>query len=147
MTQLKTKPIIVEQVIEAPLADVWSAISSWPLMRQWFFAEIASFEAVVGFQTEFNVECEGQHFLHQWKVLTVRKEKEISYSWRYNGIEGDSKVTWTLTEIPAGVKLVLTHQGHESFPQDNVIFSRESGEGGWRYFVQESLPRFLANTF
>ena len=48
-----------------------------------------------------------------------------------------------VTETPGGTNLKLTHAGHDTFPNDNPIFSRESGEAGWRYFLNESLKAFL----
>ncbi len=66
-----------------------------------------------------------------------------AYDWRYGGYLGNSSVTWELSETPGGTKLKLTHKGHETFAQDNPIFSRESGEAGWGYFVHESLKAFL----
>jgi hypothetical protein len=50
---------------------------------------------------------------------------------------------WELSEPSQGAKLKLTHSGHETFPRDNPIFSRESGQAGWDYFIQESLKAFL----
>jgi hypothetical protein len=35
-------------------------------MRQWFFEEMKDFEAEPGFETQFNVECEGRHYVHLW---------------------------------------------------------------------------------
>jgi len=51
---------------------------------------------------------------------------------------------WELSETPSGTKLTLTHEGHETFPQDDPIFSREGCQGGWDYFLRESLKAFLA---
>ena len=113
-------------------------------MRQWFFAPIIAFEPEVGFEAEFDVQCEGQTFSHQWKVTEVRPESRITNGWRYGGYDGDSSVTWELSKTPDGTKLTLSHNGHQSFPQDNPIFSRESGEAGWGYFLHESLKSFLA---
>jgi hypothetical protein len=48
-----------------------------------------------------------------------------------------------LSETPQGTNLKLTHVGIETFPQDNPLFSRESGEAGWGYFLHESLKLFL----
>jgi uncharacterized protein YndB with AHSA1/START domain len=76
-------------------------------------------------------------------VTEVVPERRIAYSWRYGGYTGNSTVTWELFETPDGTKLTLTHKGHETFPQDNPIFSRESGEAGWSYLLYESLIAFL----
>lgn len=136
-------PIVVEQTYNAPIAVVWKAITDKDQMRQWFFEPMTEFEPEVGFETEFDVEFEGQIFPHQWKVTEVVAETRIVYDWRYGGYPGDSSVTWELSETPDGTTLTLTHKGRETFPQDNPVFSRESGEAGWGYIVHESLKAFL----
>ena len=104
---------------------------------------MTDFQPEVGFETEFTVRVEDQDYPHQWKVTEVVPEKKIAYGWRYGGYAGNSSVTWELTETPEGTKLKLTHTGSETFAQDNPIFSRESGQAGWDYFLHESLKAFL----
>lgn len=98
----------------------------------------------MGFETIFTVNCEGNAYPHVWKIIEVVPQQRIVYDWRYQGYPGQSTVTWELGEEGNGTKLVLTHEGIESFPQDNPVFSRESTQGGWDYFVCESLSRFLS---
>ncbi len=138
-----TDPIVVEQTFNAPIAVVWKAITDKDQMRRWFFEPLADFKPEVGFETEFNVNCEGQNFLHQWKVTEVDPGRGIVYDWQYGGIAGESSVQWELVETADGTKLKLTHVGGETFPQDNPMFGREAGVAGWTYFIQESLKAFL----
>lgn len=140
---MNTAPIVVEHTFNVPIAVVWKAITDRDQMREWFFEPMTEFEPVVGFETQFNVRCDEQDYLHLWKVTNVVPEKQISYKWRYGGYAGDSTVTWELSETPGGTKLRLTHQGHETFAADNPAFSRESGQAGWDYFLHQSLPAFL----
>ena len=140
---MNTDPIVVEQIYNAPIAAVWKAITEKDQMRQWFFEPMSDFETEVGFETRFDVQVEGQNYAHQWKVTKVVPERRIAYDWRYGGYPGNSSVTWELSETPQGTILKLTHKGIETFPQDNPIFSRESGEAGWGYFLHESLKPFL----
>ena len=137
------EPIVVEQIFNAPISVVWKAITDTDQMRRWFFETMTNFEPAVGFQTQFNVRVEDQDYPHQWKVTDVVPEKRIVYDWRYGGYPGDSSVTWELSETPHGTKLTLTHKGIETFPQDDPMFSRESGHAGWGYFLHESLKAFL----
>ncbi|MBC8872864.1 MAG: SRPBCC domain-containing protein [Planctomycetes bacterium] len=136
-------PIVVEQVFNAPIAVVWKAITDKDQMRQWFFKAMTDFEPESGFETQFNVRCEDRDYLHLWKIIDVVPEKRITYGWRYGGYSGNSTVVWEVSETPNGTKLVLTHEGQETFPQDDPVFSRESGQAGWDYFIHESLKAFL----
>lgn len=137
------EPIVVEQTYSAPADVVWKAITDKDQMRQWFFEPMTDFQAAVDFETQFVVQCEGQDFLHLWKVTEVVPETRIAYQWKYGGFPGDSTVTWKLSETPGGTKLTLTHAGGETFPKDNPMFSREACIAGWSYFLHESLKAFL----
>jgi uncharacterized protein YndB with AHSA1/START domain len=138
-----TGPVVVEQTLDAPLAVVWKAITDQDQMRQWFFETMTEFEPVIGFETQFNVRCEDRDYPHLWKITEVVPEKRIAYGWRYGGYPGNSTVVWELSETPHGTKLSLTHKGHETFPQDDPVFSRESCQGGWDFFIRERLKAFL----
>ncbi len=140
---INTNPIVVEQTFNAPIAVVWKAITDQEQMRQWFFETMADFKPEPGFETQFNVKCEDRDYLHQWKIMEVIPEKKIAYGWRYGGYPGKSTVVWELSETHNGTKLLLTNEGHETFPQDDPVFSRESGQAGWDYFVRESPKAFL----
>lgn len=139
----RAEPIVVEQTYSAPVSVVWRAITGRDQMRQWFFEPMIDFRPEVGFESQFSVQYEGQDYLHQWKVTDVVPGRKIAYDWRYGGFPGDSSVTWELSETVNGTKLRLTHQGHETFPQDNPAFRRESCQAGWDYFVRERLTAFL----
>lgn len=136
-------PIIVEQTFQSPIATVWQAITDQDLMRQWFFETITDFQPEVGYEARFNVRVEDRDFLHIWNITEVIPKRRIAYGWRYEGYPGDSTVVWELSETPEGTKLLFTHTGIETFPQDDTIFSRESGKMGWDYFIRNSLTAFL----
>ncbi len=138
-------PIIVEETFDAPIERVWSAITHVQEMQQWFFKSIHSFEATVGFQTKFIVENQGRVFPHLWEVSAVDPPSSIVYDWRYDGYQGDSTVSVALTTQGGSTMLRLVHTVVEDFPDDIPEFSRESGEGGWRYFIQQSLKSYLTN--
>jgi len=140
---MNTEPVIVEQIYNVPIATVWKAITDKDQMRQWYFEPMTEFKPEVGFETQFDVECEGLVFPHQWKVTEVVPETRIVYDWRYGGYPGDSSVTWELSETPEGAKLKLTHSGHENLLQDVPGFGREACQAGWCYFLHESLKAFL----
>ena len=140
---MSSEPIVVEQTYKASIAAVWSAITNAQEMRQWFFEPINQFEPKVGFETAFDVVLEDQTYRHLWKITEVVQERRIVYDWRYEGFEGVSLVIWELSEAVDGAHLKLAHEGHQTFPQDDPVFSRESGVAGWTYFIQESLKAFL----
>ena len=143
MSTTKPEPIIVEQLFDRTVEEVWNAITQPGQMQQWFFEQIKSFRAEEGFETQFDVQVEDRNFRHVWKLTEVIPLKRITYSWKYAEYPGDGVVLFELSEQENQVKLTLTCHGIETFPQHIPEFSRESCEGGWIYFIKERLKGFL----
>ncbi|MBD3276108.1 MAG: SRPBCC domain-containing protein [Candidatus Marinimicrobia bacterium] len=137
------KPVVVEQSYDVSRDELWKAITQVDEMRQWFFDNIPEFEPVEGFETRFVVETENRTFPHLWKLTEVVPGEKITYDWRYEGYPGRALVTFELREDGNSMKLIVTYDGIESFPDDIPEFTRESCKGGWEYFIQQSLQEFL----
>ncbi|WP_411031840.1 SRPBCC family protein [Spongiimicrobium sp. 3-5] len=137
------KPIIVEEIYQTSLKNVWKAITEPNQMNQWFFEQIQSFKAEEGFQTEFLVEVENRKFTHLWTIAEVKLHHKIKYQWRYREYPGDSFVTFELMEENKKTRLKLTAEVKEDFPGNIPEFKRESCVGGWNYFIKESLKNYL----
>lgn len=138
------EPVVVEETYDASPELVWAAITEVDRMRQWYFETIQEFEPKVGFETCFDVTCEEVVYPHRWQVLEVDPGNLLVYRWRYDGYTGDSQVTWELFPSSSGTKLKLTHVGHETFPKDNPVFGEDACLDAWHYFIQQTLPEYLA---
>lgn len=75
--------------------------------------------------------------------MEVIKEKKLTFSWRYDGFEGNSFVTFELSAEGEETKLKLTHTGLETFPANNPDFAKESFTEGWNYITGTSLKQFV----
>jgi len=137
------EPIIVEQTFNASAESVWNSITEVRQMRQWFFENIPLFRPEVGFETQFNVRSEDRNFLHMWKVTEVVPLKMIKYNWKYKGYPGDSYVVFEIFKQDNSIKLRLTHQIQENFPENIPEFTRKSCIGGWTFFIKKRLKEFL----
>ena len=140
------EPIIVEEIYQVPLEKVWSALTDIEEMKQWYFDNIPAFRPEVGFETQFDVKSEDRVFPHQWRVTEVLPPQMITYTWKFDGYEGDSFVSFELFDQKEATKLKLTVQILESFPQDIPEFTRESCIAGWSFFLKERLKEFLEKT-
>ncbi len=140
---MSSKPIVVEQSFSVQLDAVWQAITKPDLMRQWYFEQIEDFRPEVGFETQFDIEVGNRIFRHQWKVTEVVPGTSITYLWEYAGFPGLGSAEWKLSETGEGTRLVLISTGIESFSQDIPEFTRERGQAGWEYSIQQRLPEFL----
>lgn len=137
-----SNPIIIERVFHAPVHKVWRAITDKDQMKQWYF-DVSSFRPEVGHEFTFSGGSEEQTYIHHCKITEVIAEKKLQYTWRYEGYEGNSVLTFELFPEGEKTRLKLTHEGLESFPQTSKDFARESFQAGWTYIIGESLPKFL----
>jgi uncharacterized protein YndB with AHSA1/START domain len=141
---MKHEPLVIERVYKAPVEKVWKAITDKEQMKEWYF-DVSDFKPEVGFEFTFTGENEGRVFLHLCKVLEVIPLRKLTYSWRYEGKEGISYLTFELFPEGDETRLKLTHEGLETFPQDRD-FRRENFVEGWTYITRISLSDFLEKT-
>ncbi len=139
-------PIITQQNFNQPIKKVWNTLTKCELMRLWFFDNIPSFEAKVGFKTQFNVQSENRDFMHLWTVVEVIPLKKITYNWKYQNIEGDSNVTFELNETNQETKLTVTCEVLVDFPINIPEFKTESCQAGWHYFINNRLKEYLSKS-
>jgi uncharacterized protein YndB with AHSA1/START domain len=112
-------------------------------MRRWHF-DLKDFKGECGFEFQFVVEHEGNIYDHRCKVTEVIPQRKITYTWRYEGREGDSLVTFELFADGDKTRLKLTHEGLESFPK-TPAFARKNFEQGWTSLIGDSLKDFVEN--
>jgi hypothetical protein len=73
----------------------------------------------------------------------VIKERKITYSWRYEGYEGISYVSFELFPEGDKTRLILTHKNLETFPKNNPDFGKENFVAGWTHIIGISLSAYL----
>lgn len=134
--------VVVERTFAAPAAAVWRALTDPAAMSAWYF-DVPEFRAEVGSEFRFSVEHRGRTFPHVCRVTRVEPERELAYSWRYEGEPGESLVTFALFPEPAGTRLRVTHTGLDTFPR-TPDFDRENFRQGWMSLIGASLKEYLA---
>jgi uncharacterized protein YndB with AHSA1/START domain len=138
----KSGPLTVERILEAPVALVWRCITTPKDMSRWFF-DLKEFKPQPGFEFEFTVEHQGMTYRHLCKVTEVVPQEKIAYTWRYDGHQGVSLVTYELFAEGNRTRLKLTHDGLETFPK-TPSFARKNFEGGWNS-ISTALKDFVDN--
>lgn len=139
---MKKQPIIVERIFNAPINKVWKAITEKEEMKKWYF-DLSEFKPEKGFKFEFTGGDENKQYLHLCEIKEVIPEKKLSYSWRYDGQEGNSLVTFELFEQGNKTLLRLSHEGVETFITDDPNFAKGSFEKGWDHIINISLKDYL----
>jgi uncharacterized protein YndB with AHSA1/START domain len=137
-------PIVIERTFKAPVSKVWKAITNKEEMKKWYF-DLAEFKAEPGFEFQFEGGKDDRNYMHLCKVIEVIPGKKLTYSWRYDGYEGNSFVTFELFAEGEKTRLKLTHEGLETFPATNPDFAKENFVEGWNHIIGKSLPQYLGN--
>lgn len=135
--------VIVEHTFSSHKSVVWRALTEKELMKNWYF-ELKEFNPVVGFKFDFVGSTEeGVQYKHLCEITEVIFEKKLSYSWKYDGYEGISIVTFDLCEENEKTRLKLTHNGIDTFPASMPDFAINNFKAGWNDIINISLNDFL----
>jgi len=137
-------PFVIEKTYKAPRQKVWRAITNKEDMKQWYF-DLPEFKPVVGFEFEFRGGKEdGVQYLHRCRITEVVPEKRLTYSWRYEGYEGMSFVTFELFDDgDKNTRVKLTHTGLDTFPKSIPDFDKKNFAEGWTEIIGSSLKNFV----
>lgn len=136
-------PVIVEKDMDAPAEKIWTALTDPEQMKQWYF-DLPGFRPEVGYTFEFWGGTEENQYRHLSQVTEVVPLKRIQYSWRYDGYEGDSLVTFDIFPVGRLTRVKVTHSGLETFPPI-ADFVRTNFEAGWTDFIGRLLPDFVTH--
>ena len=136
-------PFTIERTFNAPSDLVWKAITVKDEMKQWFF-DLKEFKPETGFEFEFyGGQPDGIQYLHKCRITEVINGKKLTYSWKYDGYDGISHVTFELFPEGNKTKLKLTHAGLESFPANVPDFAKHNFEQGWTEIFDTNLKGYL----
>lgn len=130
------------RTFNAPVEKVWNAITNREQMKQWYF-DIADFKPEVGFEFQFTGKSDAKKQVHLCKITEVILGKKCSYSWRHQGYEDISFVTFEFFAEGAATRLKLTHEGLKTFPQNNPEFRKECFAAGWTELIETLLKAFV----
>ena len=139
---LKTdrQEIIVDEVLPHAPETIWKALTTGELIGRWLMTP-TGFEPVKGKHFTFQTTSAGawDGVIH-CQVLEVTPNERLAYAWT-GGHEGnvgygsplDTVVTWTLSRVEGGTRLLLVHSGFVT-PKNDSAFKTMSG--GWTKVFQ-----------
>ncbi|MBA3828218.1 MAG: SRPBCC domain-containing protein [Taibaiella sp.] len=137
------EPLVVEKVLDAAPARVWSAISDRDEMAKWYF-QIKELKLEPGFKFSFYGMEKEKKFLTSCRVLEVVTGSKLSYTWSFDEHPYDTVVTFELFPDGDKTRLRLTHEGQANIPSEDKDYARDSFKGGWEQFLNKLLPEYLA---
>lgn len=133
---MKDKIVKTEQY-NAPIQDVWNAISKQEEISSWFIK--ADFKAEVGYEYTFTHE----KTTIKGKVLKANPVHTLVYTWIIVGTGVETTVSWQLEETDNGTHLTLEHYGISNYPTDDMATTMfENFSGGWISCL-ENLQKYL----
>ncbi len=140
---MNNEPFVIERTYNAPAEKVWKAITDKNEMKHWYF-DLAEFKAEVGFEFQFTGgPSPERQYLHLCKITEVIPGKKLIHSWRYDGYEGNSFVTFELFAEGSKTRLKLTHAGLETFPKENPDLAKHNFVEGWTDIIGRSLKEYV----
>ncbi len=141
-TEIESHSVIIERTLEAPVEVVWKALTDIEEIKRWYFG-IAEFKPVAGFSFQFTGGKDDRIFLHLCTITEVIPRKKLAYTWRYDGYEGTSLVTFELFPEGNTTRVRLTHEGVETFPANDPDFAKDNFVEGWTYIIGKGLKEFV----
>lgn len=142
---MDTTPVIVERHFNASTTEMWEALTDNQKLQQWYF-KLPDFRAEPGFEFTFTGGDEDDQYLHFCKVIEAVPVQKLSYTWRYEDVEGITLVTIELFPVSDGTLLRLTHQGLEQLAAGGPKFAKSNFVQGWNYFINDALKNFIEST-
>lgn len=128
---------------DVPARDLWEAITNPANFKKWYF-HIPHFTTTVGESFDF-YESEARKYLHHCTVLEFEKGTKFVHSWEHpEQSKGTSIVSWLVEPIDEHhSKLILRHEGLESFADARADFTPENYQMGWDAIIKTSLRNYL----
>jgi uncharacterized protein YndB with AHSA1/START domain len=142
---MNSAPLVIERILDAPVEKVWKAITDPGQMKLWYF-DLQGFKLEPGNEFSFEGRNEDRCYVHLCKITEVIEGRKLSYTWRYEGHQGNSLLSFELSPEGNKTRLKLTHAGLETFPQNLPDFAGNNFVVGWNWFLDKSLPEFLEKT-
>ena len=139
---MQNEAFVIERTFDAPIEKVWNAISTKEQMKQWYF-DLEEFKPEVGFEFRFEAGDENTKYLHICRITEVVPGKKLVHSWRYDGHDAETYVTWELFDEGDKTRLRLTHEGLERIAKYGTAFAKENFVAGWTDIIGRSLKEFV----
>lgn len=136
-------PIIVKYKVNAPIEEVWKALTDKNEMKSWYF-DIPDFELREGNEFNFYEPGEERKYHHRGEILEIIPNQKLKHSWAYPEFSKEKTIiTWEIKAEDDGTLITLTHEGIEKFQELGETFSRNSFTEGWNGIIGQSLKTYL----
>ena len=144
MEHLQSDPIIVENTFPDTPGQLWRAITDPEEMKHWYF-DLPGFRPEPGYTFSFVGGTDEHQYVHLCEVKESIPNVKLSYTWKYEGYDGTSLVTFTIYPEQQQTRLKLTHEGLDTFPESNPDLARSNFVAGWNEIIGTHLSEYFKN--
>jgi uncharacterized protein YndB with AHSA1/START domain len=138
-----SNPIIVEYKVNAPVEQVWKALTDKNEMQSWYF-DISDFELEVGKIFNFYEPGDEKKFHHQAEILEIIPNQKLKHTWTYPELSTEkTTVSWELQPEGEQTLVRLIHDNIEDFKDLGENFSRDAFTEGWNGIIGQSMKQYL----
>jgi uncharacterized protein YndB with AHSA1/START domain len=134
--------ITISCMYDAPIERVWNALTDNNEMKQWYF-QLPEFRPEVGFEFQFEGGPDDRIYVHKCKITEVVPGQRLAYTWRYDGLPGNSLVTFELLEDDSRTKVTVTHEGLDTIAVNGPDFQKQNFVEGWTHILGKSLKEYV----
>jgi uncharacterized protein YndB with AHSA1/START domain len=129
--------IVKELTIGAAPERVWGALTQPDEIGHWWTNDL-NVTPEVGSLAEFRFGEWGD-FVLRFEVAELEPNEKVHWIYRFGSVAqwAGTSITWQLTPVHNGTKLVFTHEG---FVKKDEVY--EQTRGNWNYFLA-SLKSYL----
>lgn len=132
----------MEKTYPARAEKVWKSLTDPREMRHWYF-DLPGFKPEVGYQFEFTGGTDEIQYKHFCEVTEAVPGKQLAYTWRYDGIPGDSQVRFELFPEGNSTRVRMTHSGIDSFAKYDPDLHPKNFVEGWTDIMGRMLWEHL----
>lgn len=127
-----------EMTYPHPPEQVWQALINTDAIGEWLMPN--DFLPIVGHRFQFRTKpAPGFDGIVRCEVLEVSPPWRLVYTWIGGGV--DTKLIWTLKEVPEGTSLTLDHTGFKGLR--GMLVSGILGKGWRSKILTINLPALL----
>lgn len=138
--------LVIEQsvTIYASAGWLWNALTDASELENWWGEDIVLQAKVGGQFREPWEDDDGNDCLASGKVLSVKKEKQITFSWKEKGWPPKSitECSFEIEDKGKSCVLKVTHSGWETLPEKLQKPLMKDFKVGWGYHLKE-LKEYL----
>lgn len=136
-------PIQVSTKINASIENVWEAITSPSLLKQWF-AAIDTEELRDGDTFRFLELFGDEQLLHECLILEMNSPTNFRHTWAYPDLsQASSTVNWDLEKDGNQTEVIVTQESIHQIAVDLPELTPDRLIGFWETSLNRNLKRFL----